>query len=145
MARLSETFSVVGEPKSEEPQRSESLFGWTATVKSMGRSMMGLFNNRMELFLLELQEERDHWVRVLFVGMIALVFGTLCLVVLSLIWLVWMWDSHPVLALLGLACLYGGLSLAALWKLRRLMTQHLSFHGSMGELKKDKQWLDQKK
>ncbi len=128
-----------------ETDSTDSGGGLGGLLKGMGRTFVSLLSNRAELFLLEFQEEREHWIQALFLGMIAMIFGILTLVVLSLGLVVWLWDSHPVLALIGLACLYGGVSLTACLQLRRYLKAHQSFTGSMNELKKDREWLNREK
>lgn len=115
--------------------------GWGATLKGLGRTVASVASNRAELFLVELQEERDFLLVAVCLGMIALLFGVLAAVSLSLVVLVLMWDSHPILALVLLAGLYAGVSVVALRALMKRMRGRESFSASLAEFKKDKEWL----
>ena len=57
--------------------------GWVDTFKRLGGTVLSTFSNRVELLLVEAQEERDRLLQVLLLGVVALVFFTLAVVAVS--------------------------------------------------------------
>lgn len=116
--------------------------GWVESFKRLGGTVLSTFGNRVELLLVEAQEERDRLLQVLLLGVVALVFFTLAVVAVSVAVVVLLWPTHPVASLLGLALLYAGLGAAAAWRLAQARQDWDSFTGSLNELKKDREWLE---
>lgn len=116
--------------------------GWVDTFKRLGGTVLSTFSNRVELLLVEAQEERDRLLQVLLLGVVALVFFTLAVVAVSVAVVVIFWASHPVASLLGLAVFYAGLGAAAAWRLAQVRQDGDSFTGSLNELRKDREWLE---
>ncbi|MFM8357008.1 MAG: phage holin family protein [Verrucomicrobiota bacterium] len=124
----------------ERPEAAPA--GWLETGRRFAGTILSTLGNRVELLLVEAQEERDRLLQVLLLGVVALVFFTLAMVAVSVAVVVVFWASHPVASLLGLAVLYAGLGGAAAWRLARARQDWDSFAGSLNELKKDREWLE---
>ena len=61
-----------------------------------------------------MQEEREHLLHLIFIGLFAAALGLLALMAFTAAVVVLLWTSAPVLALVGLGILYGGSALFAL-------------------------------
>ncbi len=99
-------------------------------------------SNRVELLMVEIQEEREHLLHTLFLGIGAATLGLLASIALSVAIIIQLWTYGPVLVLLILTLIYG--STAALL-CRRLQFIHHSwkcFPATVDQLRKDRQWLE---
>jgi uncharacterized membrane protein YqjE len=119
--------------------------GLGESLRSMGRLVAGVAGNRMELLLIELQEERDHTLRLFCVAMVTLLFGVFAGVALSAAWILWLDPEHRVAALLFLALVYGAVAAVAAVYLHRQWRSHKAFTASMDEWRKDREWLRREK
>jgi len=96
-------------------------------------------HDRVELFSLELQEEKFRLIRILlwvgaafFAGLMALLLGSLTLVYLF-------WDSARLAVLGGLTAFYGVTFLTLVLTLRRFLARQLRpFAGTLQELAADR-------
>jgi uncharacterized membrane protein YqjE len=115
------------------------------SAKRVGESALALLQNRLQLFAVELQEEKYRalqaliWLTIalalIFLGL-AMGAGTLALLV---------WNQWGVLGLAGLTLLLlagGVVLLAIMWN--RLKSGGAPFSGTIQELKKDGEWLRRK-
>ena len=115
------------------------------TVKRVGEFALALLHNRLQLFAVELQEEKYRvlqavlWlcsgVILIFLGL-AMGVGTLAL----LVYCQWGVLGLAVLTILLLAI--GAVVLAVMWN--RLKSSGTPFSGTLQELKKDSEWLRRK-
>ena len=115
------------------------------TVKRVGEFALALLHNRLQLFAVELQEEKYRvlqavlWlcsgVILIFLGL-AMGVGTLAL----LVYCQWGVPGLAVLTILLLAI--GAVVLAVMWN--RLKSSGTPFSGTLQELKKDSEWLRRK-
>jgi len=107
----------------------------------MLRSVFDLAQGRLEIFLVELAEERIR----LFDALLLVVLGVVCvlmtLVLLTFTLVLIFWDQR-VLILVGLTLLYGGGAGAAFWTLRKRLRDWQAFAATLEELKKDRACLD---
>ena len=116
--------------------------GIVGGAKRLGHSVLGLLRTRIELFAVELQEEKLRaiellaWLTVgitLAVAAILLVIGTLAL---------FLWQRAGYAGLMGLAA---GVSVAAagvfLFLRRRIVSGPAPFSGTVGEFQKDMECL----
>lgn len=116
--------------------------GLFASLKRLLEYGLGAFQNRIELFAVELQEEKNWVVTALlwtagmvFFGLLALIFLTVAVVMFC------PEDSRPYV-LLGFGAAYLVLALWTVAGLRKLIRQkQLPFADSIAELKKDAEWL----
>ena len=114
-------------------------------MKRVGEFALALLHNRLQLFAVELQEEKYRvlqavlWlcsgVILIFLGL-AMGVGTLAL----LVYCQWGVPGLAVLTILLLAI--GAVVLAVMWN--RLKSSGTPFSGTLQELKKDSEWLRRK-
>lgn len=105
-------------------------------------AFLGLLHSHVELFGLELQEQKARTLSLLLFAGLALVFGLLLLTGLSGLLLVLLWDSYRVAGIVGLccfyllACLFCGLRLRA-----AIFDESTPFHSTLEELANDRERL----
>ena len=112
-----------------------------AAGKRILRTVCDLAQTRVELFLIELKEERIRVVDVLLLLAIGMVCALMTLVLLTFTVVLIFWE-HRVLALGLLTLLYGVLAAGAFWTLRKRLADWNSFSATLNELKKDRACLD---
>lgn len=117
---------------------TESGPGLFSSVKRLLNTALAGVENRIELFLVELREERIRIFEVLLLGFAAAVLGFMALLVVTVTLVVIFWDSArvPVLVVLsaGYCLATGGL----LWRLRIRLQRWSSFSTTLEEIKKDR-------
>jgi uncharacterized membrane protein YqjE len=101
-----------------------------------------IFENRMELLVLEIQEERERIMRAFWLSLAAAVFGLLAGVALSIAIAVVCWQWSPVAVLLILAALYAGIAGFLARQLAQLRRDWQSLPATLEELRKDRAWLE---
>lgn len=97
--------------------------GFLASFRALGDGLLGMVEGRLELFALELQEEKFRliqtfiWISAaVFTGMMAITFASLTLVYLF-------WESARLGVLVGLTVLYAGALAAIIVALRRFLAR----------------------
>jgi uncharacterized membrane protein YqjE len=125
----------------------------TSTEPSPGlfSSLKGLLNtalagveNRIELFLVELREERVRVFDVLLLGCAAAVLGFMALLTVTVTLVVIFWDSARVPVLVALSAGYSVGAIAVIWRLKVRLRKWSSFSATLDELKKDRACLEEK-
>jgi len=104
--------------------------------------LLKIGENRFELLLVELEEERDRVLRALLLALGVAVFGLLAGVALTALILVWLWDRSPVVALLVLTALYGGVSAYLYACLMQLQRDWETLPDTLKQLRKDRECLE---
>ena len=126
---------------SSEPKSA----GIIESVKRLGETALALLQNRLQLFSVELQEEKYRAIQaVLWLSAgVAFVFLGLAIGVATVAILVLQQWGLPGLAGLTLLLLaVGAVVIAVMWS--RLKSGGLPFSGTLQELKKDSEWLRRK-
>jgi uncharacterized membrane protein YqjE len=113
-----------------------------ASSKQFARRLLTIGENRLELLAVEVQEEREHLLRTLFLAFGAAVFGLLAGLALTAAITIWLWAWSPVAVLLSLAGVYG---IAGICFYRRVIAmagnwQMLS--ATLGQIQKDRECLE---
>ena len=111
-------------------------------LKQVMRRLLALGGNRLELLLLEVQEERA---RLLHAILLALAVATLALLAggaLTGAIVVLLWDVSRVATLLVLTSLYGGAAIGFYLRLTRLLRDWQNLPATCDQLRKDCACLD---
>ena len=113
--------------------------GLRNTVGAISSGMVSLVRTRMEIFSLELAEEKNRLVKLLALAFAALLFLALAVLVFSILVAVRFWPTEDrYLALAVLAALYGVIGLVLLARLRRhLVLGPAPFSATVEELNRD--------
>lgn len=111
--------------------------GMPSVLPRLWRMARRLAASRVDLFLLELKEERLRWFEALLLAAAAVVCGSFALVLFALTLVVMFWEEHrvAVLALLALASAAG--AGGCFWTLRRRLLRWSAFAATRDQFKKD--------
>ena len=112
------------------------------SLRRLGAAFHGLLHGHVELFGIELQEQKANTQRLLLFAGLALVFALLLLVGLSLLVLIVFWDTNRLAAALGLCLFYVIGSLFCGWRLYQSINDESSpFSATLEELANDRERL----
>jgi len=121
---------------------SESSATSSASSKRLGAAVLGLLHGHVELFGIELQEQKARTLRLLLFAGLGLVFALLLLVALSALVLVLLWDSYRLAGVIGLCVFYGVAALYCGVRLKAAVFDESSpFSSTLEELAKDRERL----
>ncbi len=112
------------------------------SLRRFGAAFLGLLHGHVELFGIELQEQKANTLGLLLFAGLALVFALLLLVGLSLLVLIVFWDTNRLAAALGLCLFYVIGSLFCGWRLYQSINDESSpFSATLEELANDRERL----
>lgn len=113
----------------------------TGSLRQTASTLLAIGENRVELFLVELQEERQQVLSALLLAAGAFVFLLLALALVTITVAALFWDTHRTIALLTMGGIYVAAGGWLSWRLHLRIQQWESFSATLTELKKDRQWL----
>jgi len=114
----------------------------TSSPRRLGAAFLGLLHSHVELFGIELQEQKSRTLSLLLFAGLALVFALLLLTGLSALLLIVLWDSYRLAGIIGLcifytlACVFCGLRLKA-----AIFDESSPFSATLEELANDRERL----
>lgn len=79
-----------------------------SSSRRFARRLLTIGENRIELLLVEVQEERERLLHAFLLGLGVAALGLLAALTLTAAIVVWLWACSPVAVLLALTGLYGG-------------------------------------
>ena len=126
------------EPRSGRPQ------GILGSLRRLVQTFLAIAQNRLELLLVEFQEERRQFFEALLLAGIVLVLGTMTLAVVTCTLVVLCVHFNRLDLLLGLGLLYLLGTIFAFLRLRRHLRDWTPFAATLDELKKDLTCLEEK-
>lgn len=116
--------------------------GILESLRRLGRSGLAGLHNRIELFSVELEEQKVRLVRVLILAGAVIFLGNTALLTVSAAIVVLAGEKARLPVLIGLCVFYILATLAAVLALRKeLRSAPPPFRDTMAELKKDTDWL----
>jgi uncharacterized membrane protein YqjE len=116
--------------------------GQSASPRRLGAAFIGLLHSHVELFGIELQEQKARTVSLLLFAGLALVFALLLLVGLSTLVLIVFWDTYRLAAIIGLCVFYALAAVFCGLRLKAAIFDESSpFHGTLEELANDRERL----
>jgi uncharacterized membrane protein YqjE len=119
-----------------DPAEQRPSGGISGALSQLAASIVALLHTRFELATVEFEEERERAKALLVWTVIATVFFSFALIVLSVLVVFLFWDTHPVTALSALALFYLAIGVAALVVLQR-RRETRPFAATLAELEKD--------
>src|ERR1041385_2863052 len=118
--------------------------GLFSSAKRLLNTALAGAENRVELFLVELKEERIRVLDVLLLGSAAGVLGFMALLMVTVTLVVVFWDSARVQVLVALSACYTLGAIGVVWRLKVLLRNWSSFSATLDELKKDRACFEEK-
>lgn len=112
------------------------------SLRTLSVSLVGIVHTRLELLSVDVAEEREHLTSMLVLGLVALFCFGVGIVLLSILIVVALWESHRLLALGGMAGFFLAAGGGVVWfALHKIRTKPRLFEASLAELSKDRQHL----
>lgn len=110
----------------------------SAPLRRLGASLLALGRIRLELFAIEVQEEKDRVASLLLWAVLAALLVGFGLLMAVLLITVALWDTHRLLALALATVILVGAAVVAVLKVRRLVSLPATlFQASIAELRED--------
>lgn len=126
---------AIGESGSSET-------GTGSSPRRLGAAFLGLLHSHVELFGIELQEQKARTVTLLLFAGLALVFALLLLVGISALVMILLWDTYRLTAIIGLCVFYSAAALFCGMRLKAAIFDESSpFHATLEELANDRERL----
>jgi uncharacterized membrane protein YqjE len=119
----------------EAPHESGGLL---ARGKRILRTLADLAQTRVELFLVELQEEHVRLFDALLLVVVSGVCGLLALGLLTFTLVVIFWEDHRILVLIVLTLGYATGAGISFWNLRKRLRRWHAFSATLDQIKKDR-------
>jgi uncharacterized membrane protein YqjE len=110
--------------------------------KHIARRLLTIWENRLELLRVELQEERERLLRAFLMALGVAVFGLLAGMTLTAGMVVWLWPYSHLATLLALTGLYGAAGVCLWWRLTVLLRDWDSLSASLEQFRKDRACLE---
>lgn len=111
-------------------------------AKRMAQRVCVIFENRLQLLMVEAQEERERVLLAISLALCAVAFGLLAGVALTLLVAVALWEHSPAIALAVVAALYVIAAAVFYGRLLRLQRGWQTLPGTLEQLKKDRECLE---
>jgi len=121
---------------------SDNGFHLGDATKRITQRVFVIFENRLQLLMVEAQEERERVLLAILLGLCATAFGLLAGVALTVVVAVALWEHSPVIALLVLTLLYAIAAVFFYARLVRLQRDWQTLPGTLEQLKKDRECLE---
>jgi uncharacterized membrane protein YqjE len=123
------------------PEEKPGLFH---SSRRLMHTALAIVENRLELFLVEVREERFRILNALLLVGAFLVFGFLALLLVSVTLVVAFWDTARLAVLISLSAVYCLAAAGIFWQLKIRFDHWPAFRASLDEIKKDRSCLDEK-
>jgi uncharacterized membrane protein YqjE len=111
--------------------------GLLSSVTRVFQTLRDLAENRLELFFVELKEERIRLFDALLLAAIAIVCALMTLVMVTFAVVVIFWDTNRLLVLALVTVVYAVAATVAFVKLRARLQRWQAFSATLEEFKKD--------
>jgi uncharacterized membrane protein YqjE len=114
----------------------------TSSPRRLGAAFLGLLHSHVELFGIELQEQKSRTVSLLLFAGLSLVFALLLFIGLSTLVLILVWDTYRLAGIIGLCLFY--ILAAAFCGMRlkaAIFDESSPFSATLEELAKDRERL----
>lgn len=102
---------------------------------------LAIVENRLELFRVEAQEEKVRLVQIILLALALMVLGTLALAVATFAIVMVVWQTGTLMVLPVVIAAYAIGAYLAWRALRARLKQEPPFAASVGELRKDREWV----
>ncbi len=110
---------------------------FAAASKHFARRLLTIGENRLELLMLEMQEERERLLRSILLALGVATLGLLAGLTLTGALVVLLGGASPAVVLLALTALYGGTAALLYRRLTLLIRDWQTFPATLNQLRKD--------
>jgi uncharacterized membrane protein YqjE len=110
--------------------------------RRLARRLLTIGENRIDLLMVEVQEERERLLRAILLALGVAVFGFLAAAALTVALVVALWWLSPLAVLLALTAIYCVASLLLYRRFACLQRNWETFPATLGQLKKDRACLE---
>ena len=121
---------------------TDHLGQFGAASKRFARRLLTVGENRLELLMVEVQEERERLLHAILLALGVAAFGLLAGVALTGALVVLLWELSPVAALLVLTSLYGATAVCLYRRLTLLLRDWQNLPATLDQLRKDRACLE---
>jgi uncharacterized membrane protein YqjE len=125
----------------EAGQSGQGIF---ASLRRLLKTILAIAQNRLELLLVELQEERWRFFDALLLAGVVLIMAMMTLMVATVAIVVVCMKANRLDLMIALMLLYLVATIVGYWRLRTRLKNWEPFSSTLAELKKDKACLDEK-
>ncbi len=116
--------------------------GLLASVRRLGQTALGAFQNRLELFAVELQEEKNWVITALLWTAASIFFGLMGVITITATVVLFCPEPARPYVMGGFCIVYCALAIwAGLGLRKQLKNREVPFSNSLSEFKKDIEWL----
>jgi len=112
------------------------------TSKRFARRLFTIVENRLELLMVEVQEERERLLHAILLALGVVAFGLLAGITLTAAIVVLLWQYSPVVVLLTLTGLYGASAVCLYRRLTGILRDWQNLPATLDQLKKDRACLE---
>ena len=127
----------------DTPVVEESLHDLISASRRVANRAVDIGANRIELFMVEMQEERERLLRSLYMGLAAGAFAILAGFAFTFGIVLVLWDRGAIGALFGLTAVYVAAAIFLRMRIMKLARDWPMFGGTMEQLRKDRECLAQ--
>jgi uncharacterized membrane protein YqjE len=113
-----------------------------ASPKDFARQLLVIAENRAELLMVEVQEERECLLRAILLALGVAVFGFLTGAALTVALVVMLWSLSPIAVLLTLSLLYGATAVFLYRHFTKLQRSWETLPATLDQLRKDRACLE---
>ena len=124
-----------------EPGRT-TVGNLAETSRRFARRLLAIGENRFELFMVEVREEREGLLRAMLLALGVAAFGLLAGVAVTGAVVVVFWEFSPVATLLVLTTLYGAAAACLYRRLTILLRDWQNLSATLDQLRKDRECLE---
>ena len=118
-------------------QATDSPGPIAASSKHFAKRLLTIGENRLELLMVEMQEERERLLRAILLGLGVATLGLLAGLTLTGALVVLLGGASPAVVLLALTALYGGTAVVLYRRLTLLLRDWENFPATLDQLRKD--------
>jgi len=115
---------------------------WAGAPKRFARQLLTIGENRLELLMVEVQEERERLLRAVLLALGVAVFGFLAGAAFTVALVVSLWSFSPVAVLLALAVLYSAIAAFLCHRFLVLQRDWKTLPATLDQLRKDRACLE---
>ena len=113
-----------------------------AAAARISQRLFVIAENRLQLLMVEVQEERERIVKAIWLAVAVAAFGLMAGVTLTLAVAVALWNRSPLLAVLVMAAIYLVAALVCYARLSQMQKNWETLPATMEQLKKDRECLE---